>query len=124
MTSGDLVEPVFQRLFKEAVEFHEIITEDVRIRSESLAVSLIYVLDDPFLILFPKIESMEWKSKIVSDFLRLFHVYECRAIFGIGDIVYHEPARHLMPRFTQKIGDDSRIHSARESYEDFGHWKF
>lgn len=121
---GDLVESVFERLSKETIEFHEIITEDIRIRCESFLVSFVDVSDDPFLILRTEIERVKWEAEIFRDLSSFLYVDESRAIRSIGDVVDHESARYLMPSFPEKIGNDSGIYSARESYEDFGHYSF
>lgn len=121
MPRGDLVEPVLQRLFQKAVEFHEVVAEDIRIRGESFPVSFVDVAHDTLFVLLPEIEGMERESEILGNFPCFFHVGERRAIFRIRDVVDHETARNLMPRFTQKVGDNGGVHSARESYEDFGH---
>lgn len=112
MPRCDRIESVFQRFLEETVEFHEIIAEDVGVGSESFSVSLVNIVHDTFFIFLAEIESMERESEIFRHFSRLIHIGQSRAVGGIGDIVDHKTALHLIPCFPQQISDGGGIHPA------------
>gem|GEM_PF-5501433 len=119
VSSGDFVESVLSGFLEETIEFDEIVAEDIGIGCESLAVSFVDVLDDPFLVFFAEIKCMKGESEIFGNPSSFFHIDESRTVGGIGDIVDHESAFHLMPRLPEEVGDDGRIDSAREPDQDF-----
>lgn len=121
MPRGNLVESVFQCFFQKTIKFHEVIAEDIRIRGESFPVPIVNIAHDPLLVFLTEIEGMEGESEVFGEFPGLLHIGERQAIVGFGDVVDHEATRNLMPRFAQKVGDNGGVHSARESYKDFGH---
>lgn len=92
MSSRDPVKTKCECFFKEEVELHEIVAEDIRIRSSSESIFTIDIVHDPLLILLPIVERIEWELEIFGDFFGFFEIDKCRARSWIVlvEIVDHE----------------------------------
>lgn len=105
MSRCDAIVSECEGFFKEEVELHEIVAEDIGIGRSSIPVFPIDIVDDAFLILFTVVEGIEGKIEKCSYFLRFFEVRKCRAASGILfiEIVDHESTGNIISLFLQEV---------------------
>lgn len=56
MSCSDVIKSGDECIFEKEVKFNKIITKDIRIRSKSLFVSFVYIIDDTIFIFYGEIE--------------------------------------------------------------------
>ncbi len=112
MTSCNSVESHSTCLVEKEPEFYVAVTQDVGIRSYSAFISIDNILDYAGLILFLKVERVEFDAEKCCHLFGLFEVgFRC-TVRTVGDVVDHKPGRHVVALLQQKIRCYSAIDSS------------
>jgi hypothetical protein len=122
VSHSDSVESEQECLFKEEIELHEIVAENIRIGCPPECIFSVDIVDDPPVILLSVVKSIERESEVFCNSTSLFKINTSGTSWIVLiEIVDHIATRYIMSLFPEEPSRDSRIYTSGESDEDTSH---